>query len=74
LSNSISNGSIVNCNIRLWNSVDIIEPIKLWEIGKQIGITCGGDEEKVIRELENMEERDYEGKKKCEEGNKTGCL
>jgi len=45
ISLSIFDGDIVNCNRRFWNFVNIVEPIKLWELGKHIGITCCGDEE-----------------------------
>lgn len=42
---------ISNCNRRVLASLDIVEPIKLKELGKQIGITCCGDEKQVINEL-----------------------
>jgi len=35
-----------------------MQPIKIWDLGKQIGVTCTGDEDDVIRELEYMEQRD----------------
>ncbi|KAK7342904.1 hypothetical protein VNO80_25862 [Phaseolus coccineus] len=34
VSSSASDGGIVNCNRRFWNSIDISEPVKIWEIGK----------------------------------------
>jgi len=46
----------------------------LWELGKQIGTTYFRDEEEVIKELENMEERDLAIMERNEEGNKLGFI
>lgn len=60
----------INCNRRFWASLDIGEPIKLWELG----ITCCRDEEQVISELERMEDRDQEGKIRSVDGNQNCVL
>jgi len=51
-----------------------VEPSKLWEVGKQVGLICQGDEEKVVKEYLCLEERDSEVLKNYEEGKKTGQL
>jgi len=50
------------------------KPLNLWEIDKQVGITCSGNEEEVIKEFKSMEERDNEVMRKYEEGIKKGYL
>lgn len=74
ISASISDGDIVNCNLRLCNPEILVEPSKLWEIGRQAGITCHEDEQEVVKEFLCMEERDLEIMKCSEEGNKNGLL
>jgi len=39
-STSISDGDINNCNLRLYDPENLVEPSKLWEIGKQVEMTC----------------------------------
>ena len=34
------------------------ESVKLWELAKELGTTFSGEEEQIIKELENMESRD----------------
>jgi len=54
--------------------VNVVELIKLWKLGKQIGITCCGDEQEVVKELKCMEESDPEVVKRYGEGNKNEFL
>jgi len=42
----------------------------LWELSKQLRLSCCGDEEVVVKELERMEEKDMEVMKRFKEGNK----
>jgi len=48
--------------------------INLWEVGKQLRVSCCGDEDDVVKEIERMEARDLEVMKKYEEGNKGSFL
>ena len=73
-SNSISDGDFMNCNLHFCEPSNSVEPSKLWEIGKQVGLICQGDEEKVVKEYLCLEERDSEVLKNYEEGKKTGQL
>ena len=41
---SISDGDINNCNARVRNPEIREEPTKLWELEKQIGLACHGEE------------------------------
>ncbi|KAK7382188.1 hypothetical protein VNO80_00935 [Phaseolus coccineus] len=52
----------------MWKDKSGVEPIKLWELGKQLGTTCFRDEEQVIEELVSIEVRDVEVLKRYEEG------
>jgi len=74
LSVATSDGDIVNCNHRFWNAGGCVEPVNLWELDKQVGIICIGNEEEVIKEFQCMEERDNEVMRKSEEGIKKGFL
>jgi len=71
---SNSDGDINNCNLQYCDPGNMVEPSKLWEIGKQAGITYRGDEEEVVKEYLCLEERDFEIMKCSEEGNKNGLL
>ena len=71
---SISNGDINNCNLRFYERGNLVEPSKLWEIGMQVGITCRGDKEEVVKEYFCMEERDSKVVKCSKEGDKNGLL
>ncbi|KAL9298365.1 hypothetical protein ACSQ67_024261 [Phaseolus vulgaris] len=70
ISNSFSEDGINNCNKRFWNSIDIDRPVKLWELGKQIGISCEANEVEAINEMVLMEKKDLKGKKKGGKGRK----
>jgi len=52
----------------------LVEPYKLWEVSRQAGITCCGDEQKVVKKYICLEERDLEIMKSAEEGKKDGLL
>jgi len=73
-STTIFYGDINNCNSCFRDSESMVEPSKLWEIGKQIGIICRGDEDEVAAEYQCMEEKESEVMKSFEEGNKNGLL
>jgi len=66
---SISDGDINNCNAHECISGNREEPANLWGLGRQIGLACRQEEEKVVQELQCMEERDIEFTKKLEVGN-----
>jgi len=70
ISNSFSEDGINNCNKRFWTSFDIDRPVKLWELGKQIGISCEANEVEAINEMVLMEKKDLKGKKKGGKGRK----
>jgi len=69
LSVSISDGDISNCNSHFQNPKIREEATKLWDLGKQFGLACRGDEEKVVQEYQCMEERDLEFMKNLAVGN-----
>ena len=74
LSATISDGDIINCNSRLRDPDVTEEPVKLWELGKHIGIVCRRIEEEVVQEYQSMEVRDVEFAQKIEEGVIKGLL
>jgi len=51
-----------------------VEPTNLWELGKQVVVTCSGIEKEVIKEIQSMEERDNEVMRKYEKGTKKDFL
>ncbi|KAK7372792.1 hypothetical protein VNO80_06180 [Phaseolus coccineus] len=73
-SNAESDCDIIKCNnrIRLEEMVD--ESARLWDLAKQLGMKCLGDEAEVVSEMERLEERDNEVKKMFEEGTTNGAL
>ena len=54
----ISDGDIVNCNVRWRDSELLVEPSKLWDIRRQARITCRRDEQEVVKEYICLEERE----------------
>jgi len=70
-SNSVSDGGVVNCNLRFSGPSGMADPSKLWEIGKKVGLKCRGDEEEVVNEYICLEKRDTEVMKNYEEGDKN---
>ena len=74
LSATISDGDTIICNSR-FRDLDVTEePLKLWEMGKQMGIVCRRIEEEVVKEYQSMEARDVEFAQKLEEGVTKGLL
>jgi len=71
-SDSLSDGDVMNCNLRFCEPCFSDESSKLWETGMQAGLRCQGDEEEVIKEYKSLEERDTVFKSKYDEGNKDG--
>ena len=57
ISNSVSDMAINNCNRLFWLKYGSLETIRVWELGKQIGATCGV-EGNVMVSLEELEKRD----------------
>lgn len=55
---SISDNSIKNCNRLILDDLSMDSAKKCWEIGKKVGVSCGGEEEVVIPKILEMEERD----------------
>ena len=73
ISNSVSDTAIDNCNRLVWLKHGSLETIRVWELGKQLGASCG-EEGKVMVSLEELEKRDRFLKLKREEGEVLGCL
>jgi len=71
-SNTLTDGDFGICNDKFWNVEFTDEPSKLWELGKILGVSCCREENAVIEEIERIEDRDAEVKKKDEEGNEGG--
>jgi len=69
ISNSVSDMAINNCNCLFWQKRGSLETIRLWELGKQLGATCG-DEGKIMLSLEELEKRDIILKSQREAGKK----
>ena len=70
---TISDGDTI-CNSRFRDLDVTVEPLKLWEMGKQMGIVCRRIEEEVVKEYQSMEARDVEFSQKLEEGVTKGFL
>ena len=47
-----------NCNRLFWLKKGTSEVIRLWEFGKQLGVTLNGEEENVLKSLDELEKRD----------------
>jgi len=71
ISNSVSNMAINNCNRLFWKKRESLETIRLWELGKQLGATCG-DEGNIMLSLEELEKRDIMLKSQKEVGENMG--
>jgi len=72
ISNSVSDTAINNCNRLFWLKHGSLETIRVWELGKQLGASCG-EEGKVMVSLEELEKRDRFMKLKREAGDALGC-
>ena len=72
ISNSVSDMAINNCNRLFWLKHGSLETIRVWELGKQLGASCG-EEGKVMVSLEELEKRDRFMKLKREAGEVIGC-
>ena len=64
--------AINNCNRLFWLKHGSLETIRVWELGKQLGASCG-EEGKVMVSLEELEKRDRFMKLKREAGEVIGC-
>jgi len=73
-SDPLSDGDVINFNLRLCEPSISVEPSKLWEIGLQAGLRCQGDKEEVVKEYHCLEKRDSKFMKKYEKGKKDGHL
>ena len=71
---SISDGDIAKCNSQFRDPEIRVESVKLWDLGKQLGIACRGVDEEVVQEMQSMELRDEEFIQRFEEGVKKGYL
>ena len=71
---SVSDGEIAKCNSRFRDPEIRMEPVKLWDLGKHMGIACRGVEEEAVQEMQCMELRDEEFMQRFEEGVKKGFL
>lgn len=54
----ISDSAILNCNRLVIEKNNFESAKKIWELGKEIGITYGGNENELIAKLVEMETRD----------------
>ena len=59
---------IEHCNNRLRLEEKVAESALIWDAGKHLGVKCSGEEVDVVVELECMEVRDKDVKKRAEEG------
>lgn len=57
---SISDSNIKNCNRKIRDRSDLSSAEKLWNLGKEIGVSCGGNEAEIITKIVEMEVRDRE--------------
>ena len=57
INNFVSDLAINNCNRLFWLKHGSLETIRVWELGKQLGATCG-EEGKVMVSLDELEKRD----------------
>ena len=64
---------INNCNRLFWLKHGSLETIRVWELGKQLGATCGV-EGNVRVSLEELEKRDWSMKIQREAREVTGYL
>jgi len=64
---------IRNCNKRFCTPDNPMEQENLWEVGKQVGMLCRGEEMEVITEYGRMEVRDEEMVKDSQEGGNMLC-
>jgi len=71
ISNYVYNMAINNCNRLFWQKRESLETIRLWELGKQLGATCG-DERNIMLSLEELEKRDIILKSQREVGENMG--
>ncbi|KAK7364555.1 hypothetical protein VNO80_13292 [Phaseolus coccineus] len=55
---SITDSNILNCNRLFWSKQDLSTPLRIWELGKELGVTYEGEQEMIIQELEEMKVRD----------------
>jgi len=55
---SISDNDVRNCNSRFWLENEESEAQKLWNIGKDLGLSFDGKEEVVLKSLQALEVRD----------------
>ncbi|KAK7373856.1 hypothetical protein VNO80_07276 [Phaseolus coccineus] len=55
---TIIDSNILNCNRLFWGRLDLSSPLRIWELGQELGVTYEGEQELIIIELEEMEVRD----------------
>lgn len=60
LKNTISNSNVRNCNKNLWMRNETKGTKRSWELGKIMGVTYGGNEDDMVREMEDLEGRDQQ--------------
>lgn len=49
-----------------------IEVVKLWKIGKQLGMSYDGKEQEILKQMEGMEVKDEAKKNRVDMGKKEG--
>jgi len=54
---------IHHCNNRLKLEVNDTESVRIWELGRNLGMQCSGDEGSLVGELDRLEVRDKDDKK-----------
>ncbi|KAK8466691.1 hypothetical protein PHAVU_008G145700 [Phaseolus vulgaris] len=57
-----SSTDIHHCNDRLKLDVKDAESVRIWELGRNLGLECSGGEGNLVEELDRLEERDKDDK------------
>lgn len=60
LSHSISDSDVFNYNRLFWLKNVDLEAKFLWEMGKELGVSCRGNEDEIIQRMVEMEQKDAE--------------
>lgn len=58
LSQSLSDSDVDNCNRLFWLRNAKYEARLLLDLGKELGMTCKGNEDEMLRKIQELEQRD----------------
>ena len=59
---------IHHCNNRLKLEINDAESVRIWELGRNLGMQCSGDDGSLVGELDRLEVRDKDDKKVSQVG------